>query len=60
MVHHTSPSDVERDRRRDEQLAELGLTVVRMTEEEVFIRPWVVPLRVAEAIAAARQPTPAR
>ncbi|HEX2043069.1 MAG TPA: type IV toxin-antitoxin system AbiEi family antitoxin domain-containing protein [Acidimicrobiales bacterium] len=60
VVHHTSPSDRERDQRRDAQLAELGLTVVRITEEDVFVRPWVVPLRVAEAIAAARQPVPAR
>jgi very-short-patch-repair endonuclease len=59
VVHHTSPSDRERDRRRDEQLAELGLTVVRITEEEVFTRPWAVPLRVAEAITGASQPTPA-
>ncbi len=59
-VHHTSPSDRERDRRRDEQLAELGLTVVRVTEEDVFLRPWAVPLRVAEAIAASRQLVPAR
>lgn len=60
VVHHTAPSDRERDRRRDEQLAELGLTVVRITEEDVFTRPWVVPLRVADAIAAARHSTPAR
>ncbi|HEX2272514.1 MAG TPA: DUF559 domain-containing protein [Acidimicrobiales bacterium] len=59
-VHHTSPSDRDRDRRRDEQLAELGLTVVRITEEDVFVRPWVVPLGVAEAIDAARWPAPAR
>jgi very-short-patch-repair endonuclease len=59
-VHHTAPSDRARDRRRDEQLAELGLTVVRVTEEDVFIRPWLVPLRVADAIAATHQPVPAR
>ena len=60
VVHHTSPSDRERDRRRDEQLSELGLTVVRVTEEEVFSRPWAVPLRVADASAKARQHIPAR
>jgi very-short-patch-repair endonuclease len=60
VVHHTSPSDRERDHRRDEELAELGLTVVRITEEEVFMRPWAVPLRVAQATAATREPTPAR
>ncbi len=60
VVHHSAPSDRERDRRRDEQLAELGLTVVRVTEEEVFMRPWVVPLHVGEAIARARESTPAR
>jgi very-short-patch-repair endonuclease len=60
VVHHTSPSDRERDRRRDEQLAELGITVVRVTEEDVFVRPWAVPLRVGEAIARAREPTLAR
>ncbi len=59
-VHHTAPSDRERDRRRDAQLAELGLTVVRISEEDVFARPWVVPLRVAEAIVSSRDLVPAR
>lgn len=60
VVHHTAPSDRERDRRRDEQLAELGLMVVRVTEDDVFARPWTVPVKVAEAIAATRRPVPAR
>jgi very-short-patch-repair endonuclease len=60
VVHHTAPSDRERDRRRDEQLAELGLTVVRVTEEEVFMRPRTVPLRVAEVISRTCRQTPAR
>lgn len=60
VVHHSSPSDRQRDRLRDEQLAALGLTVVRVTEEQVFTRPWEVPLQVAEAVAACRAPTLAR
>jgi len=51
-VHHTSHSDRLRDQRRDEELAALGLRVVRITDFEVFVRPWAVAPRVRAALRA--------
>ena len=49
-VHHGSRADRERDRIRDEALGAAGFTVVRITECEVFTRPWAVVPRVVGAI----------
>jgi len=49
-VHHGSRADRERDRLRDEALGAAGFTVVRITECEVFTRPWSVAPRVLGAI----------
>lgn len=59
-LHHSSLSDRRRDERRDSQLTELGLRVVRVTDEEAFSRPWVVAAKVREAVKAAKggQPAP--
>lgn len=49
-IHHGSRADRQRDRIRDESLAAAGFTVVRITECEVFTRPWSVAPRVLAAI----------
>lgn len=55
-LHHASRSDRERDRQRDEKLAALGLTVVRVTDQEVFSRPWAIAPRVAAAMVGRPEP----
>jgi len=55
VVHHWSSTDRERDARRDVALSALGLTVVRISEDEAFHRPWVVAPRVLAARRAADQ-----
>lgn len=58
VLHHSSKLDRERDERRDRELAAMGLTVVRVTDEEVFRRPWLVARRVLAQIRLARVPPP--
>jgi very-short-patch-repair endonuclease len=50
-VHHTSLADRRRDAARDAACAKAGLVVVRVTDEEVFQRPWVLESRVRRALA---------
>lgn len=48
--HHTSRIDRERDRQRDEALYAAGWRlVIRLTEEQVWYRPWEVVAAVREA-----------
>jgi hypothetical protein len=54
VVHHTSVSDRERDIRRDAELEAAGLVVVRVTEDEVFHRPWVFESRVRSGMRNGR------
>jgi len=51
VVHHWSKTDRERDAERDAQLAAAGLRVERLTEDDVFHRPWMVGPRVRRALA---------
>lgn len=52
---HSSLTDRRRDAHRDERLQETGIRVVRLTEEEVFSRPWVVEQRVRRAVEEVRR-----
>jgi very-short-patch-repair endonuclease len=58
IIHHWSLPDRQRDARRDADLAAAGLTVVRITEDEAFHRPWVVAPRVVAARQKARASEP--
>jgi very-short-patch-repair endonuclease len=53
--HHSSKSDEERDARRDAAMARICLHVVRINEEEAFHMPWLVPLKVRDAIKEGRR-----
>lgn len=54
-LHHTSVRDRERDERRDALFARHGLHIIRITDEQVFLRPWVVPSEVRGGILHARR-----
>jgi very-short-patch-repair endonuclease len=54
-LHHTSPSDRARDARRDARLLAAGHLVVRVTEDELFNRPWTLEVRVRQTMAAFRR-----
>lgn len=53
-IHHLSKLDKERDRQRDGKLEATGMTVVRVTDEEAFRRPWLVAPKVLAAVRLRR------
>ena len=53
--YHTALSDVEADRLREEGLRRAGFTVVRVSDFQVFQRPWEVIASVRSARSKARR-----
>lgn len=55
-LHHTSPSDRRRDEARDAAMRAAGWApVLRITEEDIWYRPWSVPEQVRAAVSALLQ-----
>ena len=51
VLHHTSPGDVARDQERDEAMLAAGYRkVLRITEEDIWRRPWLVVEHMRGAI----------